>query len=368
MTTTPERQPLSLSDIEDILAYIPHALGFQPSNSMVLLLIDGKRLEATLRVDLPDEASASKDLDSWLRQVTNLAGQLPGIQSVISVAFVPEVVGEHEQAPLAELHERLEAHLSARQIGLQHSWCVDDTSVWDYDAPGWNKAKPRPSTLSNATNLSMVLAGSAPLQKPWDGCGIPPWPNAREVFDRSKAPGAQKSAGLVRWAELLNFPVDRALIYLHSDPDCAVELLRSLHWKVVRDLLPYLAGTDQDATLKIFNILTERKQGEAVPELSNFLLGRGWRSPDWQRTERLWAVARDLLGVAQGNQRYALLCVLAWIEWARGRGSLAMTLLEQVLRECEDYNLAVLLKQLLMSGVMPYWATDQLRAWRAQFV
>lgn len=367
MTTTPERNPLSLSDIEDILAYIPHALGFHPTDSMVLLLVVGQRLEATMRVDLPEESLTDEQLDTWIRQVTNLTGQMPGIQSIVSVLYVPQVVRNESKGPYLRLIDRLAAQLESLDIMLQHSWCVDAQFIWDYDQPDAQALCARPVVDANTTNLSMVLAGSAPLREPWDGCGIPEWPNAQDIRERAKELVEDKGAGLTRWAELLNLPVERALLYLHSDPDCAVELLRSLRWKIIRDLLPYLAGTDQDATQIILRLLTEEKDQKAVPELSNFLLGRGWRSPDWQRTERLWAVSRDLLGVARGNQRYALMCVLAWIEWARGRGSLALTLLDQVLRECEDYNLAVLLKQLLNTGVMPHWATDQLRAWRAQF-
>lgn len=43
----------------DILAYIPHSLGHHPSESFVLLTMNGKRLGATLRIDAPAEAELS---------------------------------------------------------------------------------------------------------------------------------------------------------------------------------------------------------------------------------------------------------------------------------------------------------------------
>lgn len=45
---------LKITGPEDILGFIPHSLGYWPSNSLVAMTMQGKRLGATLRVDLPD--------------------------------------------------------------------------------------------------------------------------------------------------------------------------------------------------------------------------------------------------------------------------------------------------------------------------
>lgn len=44
---------LAVSTGQDILSYIPHALGFWPASSLVCLTLEGKTVGATLRVDLP---------------------------------------------------------------------------------------------------------------------------------------------------------------------------------------------------------------------------------------------------------------------------------------------------------------------------
>jgi hypothetical protein len=49
--TPPER--LTITGPEDILGFIPHSLGYWPVNSLVAMTMQGKRLGATLRVDLP---------------------------------------------------------------------------------------------------------------------------------------------------------------------------------------------------------------------------------------------------------------------------------------------------------------------------
>lgn len=366
MTTTPERQPLSLADIEDILAYIPHALGFHPIESVVLLLVQDRRLEATLRVDLPN-MQPEEELNAWVLQVANLLRRMPEVQSVVAVVYAPSSLGADTEIPYWQMHTKLNSRLRHRGVDLRHAWCVGDSCIWDYSTADVNVWLPRPETRGNENHLSMVLAGSAPLEKPWDGCGMAQWPNAEIVRELAAVFSMNSLEGIACWAKLLELPSEIASREIHEDPKRAAELIGSLYWKVVRDILPYLAGTSYAETKGVLLKLSEREQGEEVPELGQFLLGKGWRSPDWQRTERLWSLARDLLGVAENNQRYALMCVLGWIEWAKGRGSLAMTLLDQVLRECPDYNLAKLLKEMLNQGMMPHWATDQLRAWRAHF-
>lgn len=45
---------LIISGPEDILGYVPHTLGYWPSRSLVAMTMQGRRLGATLRVDLPE--------------------------------------------------------------------------------------------------------------------------------------------------------------------------------------------------------------------------------------------------------------------------------------------------------------------------
>ncbi len=79
--------------------------------------------------------------------------------------------------------------------------------------------------------------------------------------------------------------------------------------------------------------------------------------------DRLWFICRDLLGVAAGQDHAALLCLLGWLEWAKGRGSSALNLLKAALRTDPGYRLAQLLLRLLEAGEMPSWVADPERAW-----
>ena len=62
-------QHLTITGPEDILGYVPHSLGYWPSRSLVAMTMQGKRLGATLRVDLPEGASSRHGLEDFSRTV-----------------------------------------------------------------------------------------------------------------------------------------------------------------------------------------------------------------------------------------------------------------------------------------------------------
>src|SRR6185437_11847179 len=53
---------------EDILGFIPHALGLWPKESLVAITLRGQTLGATLRVDLPGERS-DRGLAAYSRRI-----------------------------------------------------------------------------------------------------------------------------------------------------------------------------------------------------------------------------------------------------------------------------------------------------------
>ncbi|MGO4492799.1 DUF4192 family protein, partial [Arthrobacter sp. 2YAF22_2] len=61
---------LKVTGPEDILGFIPHSLGYWPTHSLVAMTMQGKRLGATLRVDLPDPSrSRGPGLAAFARNV-----------------------------------------------------------------------------------------------------------------------------------------------------------------------------------------------------------------------------------------------------------------------------------------------------------
>lgn len=366
MTTTPEQEPLSLECAEDILAYVPHALGFHPSESAVLLLMVDKKLEATLRVDLPKHDSAG-ERRPWVEQVCELVGKLPQLTGALCVLYSNDPPPTGRELPYHQLLAELSESFDARRTPLHQAWFVNRGMVWNYNgAVPEERENPACPELSD-TYLRMVLAGSAPLHEPWDGEGVPEWENAGTIRSLAESLDGDMYDCLDTWAALLETDAYQSEATMRSEPLVAARLLSGLEIRLVRDILPYLAGVGAVAARTAVRELALRDTEERAQELAYFLLGGGANTPEWKRLENLWFICRDLLGVARAGQRSALLCILAWIEWAKGRGSMSMALLRTALDSDPEYRLAQLLQQLLYRGIMPEWATDPQRAWRSSF-
>lgn len=364
-----------MSGPDDVLAYVPHALGFYPRNSAVLIIMQKTGLAATLRVDLPVEGHGPSEEELWARQMVNLVHKVPRADAVFIVFYTGTARSEGAAWPPRDrLLERLVAALSDAGIRVRDGWHVGAERWHSYFCRSADCCPPEgfalPGLALTETHLRMVVAGSAPEDQLWDGGGIAEWENKDAIRDsvRENLEGfsglESRRRFLECWGQLLGEdPVVAERRIRAKDSPCGV-LLASLHDKTLRDLLPYLAGRGERPALQAFReVASGAGFGDAAQDFSGFLLGTSEVKPDWERLERLWFICRDLLGVAAGTDHAALLCLLGWIEWAKGRGSLALNLLKAALRTNPEYRLAQLLRRLLEAGEMPGWVADPDRAW-----
>lgn len=374
MTTTPETH--SLNRPEDILAYIPHALGFRPRNSLVMLILEQNRLSATLRVDLP--LAGVDDTRAAARHYLSILHKVKEASSVFLAIYPPECTDEQTgPLPYSGLVAELGTRCAHAGIQVRDAWLVGTDSWYDYQRRETDccpeGGHPIPELALTETHLRMVVAGSAPTDAPWDGSGAPAWVNRSQIREHlemmlARFSGPQRHDLLLRrWGDLIAQDPVSAERRIRTDAVFCASLLAALHEKPVRDLLPYVAGQGvRPAAAALAETTLDACAGAAAALFSGFLLGRSELVPDWQRLDRLWYLLRDLLGVATGADEAALLCLLAWIEWARGRGSSALALLGGCLNKEPGYRLAVLLTQLLEQGEMPSWVADKSRAWHPE--
>jgi len=122
--TAPEH--LTVTGPEDILGFIPHSLGYWPSNSLVAMTMQGKRLGATLRVDLPEAARwRGAGLKAFARSVRDyLEADQVADGTLLAIFFGPDA--RHDSAP-----DDKARHHSARDDKALH-----DSSRDDSDRPG----------------------------------------------------------------------------------------------------------------------------------------------------------------------------------------------------------------------------------------
>ncbi|MGO4689289.1 DUF4192 family protein [Glaciibacter sp. 2TAF33] len=90
--------------------------------------------------------------------------------------------------------------------------------------------------------------------------------------------------------------------------------------------------------------------------VADLMLGMTERRPDVDRVERAIAILKAVVAMAPKSARPAPLCMLAWLSWALGRGSVAGIFIDQALAVDSRYSMAGLLCTLFDSGHLPEWA------------
>lgn len=376
MTTKPSASSFSLASPEEVLAYIPHALGFYPRNAVVLLIMQGTGLAATLRVDLPRPENGEDQSIPWTAQLVRLVHKVPDATSVFAAVYTGQAQGKgHGSLPRHELVEQLVPALVRSGIQVRDGWFVGVQRWHSYfcadDSCCPSEGFELPDLALTETHLRMVVAGSAPEERVWDGSGVADWVNKptirefAEILSQEYGVTDKRESMIRDWAELLEENQVLAERRMRDDESFCASLLVSLNDRMVRDILPYLAGRGTKRAVAAFKeVSREAEFGPASKDFSEFLLGTSSCTPDWDRLDRLWYLCRDLLGVAQGPEETALLCLLGWMNWSKGKGSSALRLFAAALEKDPDYRLAQLMGKLLESGEMPSWVADPRRAWR----
>ena len=171
---------LRITGPEDILGFIPHSLGYWPARSLVAMTMQGKRLGATLRVDLPGDggspdwsgtpgpAGFARSVASYLEADAEADGSL--------LAFFTET--DVDGAPWAELLAALEDTLAGAGMPVRDAWLVG--------ADHWRNAycldpsccappgRPVEEIRNSRLNAEMVYRGSTVGAAPGDVLLTPP--------------------------------------------------------------------------------------------------------------------------------------------------------------------------------------------------
>ncbi len=448
---TPQN-PFRVSAPPDILSLIPHTLGFEPENSLVLMALCGGRLGATLRLDLPPgRGFKSAAAAAYALNACRFMASDPEADGALLALYTDLPWTTPSHPPYRSLVRRLEKEFSAAGLPLRDGWLVGPDLWRNYfcgrpDCCPW-PGTPRQQIADSMLNTELIYRGSAVAAslKSAVGDGFPaPWGNQGTVaaaqarfscrVDGRWTESRQFRGTLLRWVRAAGAesgqprPADR----LRGDAELAGFLLASLCDRSVRDTLLVLgaagvpaalqgaqanglmrrqvhapvfpkpapagadsptgterpAGTDMPAApaapaapagadgtdMPAVTDATDLFREEPVPgcpapaaasagNFRNILVGTSSTAPDWPLLDRMYAVFRELVPVAEGDPKAALLSLLAWIEWARGRGSRADVYLRHALQALPDYRLALLLRELLGTGVLPDWARSRATSW-----
>lgn len=409
----------SVTTPADILGYIPHALGFQPKESLVMLTLTGKRVGATLRVDLP--AAGADHLD-YASGICSFLQSDTGADGVLMVMYTDEPWIHPDEPPFEDLVHCLDLTLDAAGLVLRDGWLVTETLWRDYfcDDAGccpW-PGHPRQSITDSPLSAEMVYRGSSyarSLEAAVEGASPQPWVTASDA-QRECAAYVDRFAG--SWNALSLF-TETVLMWdaafdsaAHAGPHPGPQadppvwaglmggstetvgfLLASLNCKTIRDSVLVLAALGPATAVggaRGCGLLSGEAPAFPLPDECLALLGdrlpvnmdllpAHQSSMDgftgvlvgqydgrllWERMDCAHRLFSWLSAGAAGVPRAALLAMLGWIEWARGRGSRAHVYLQEALREVPDYTLALLLSELIGRGALATWSRKKEFAWQ----
>lgn len=354
----------------DLLAMVPALVGFEPRNSVVILGFAGNRTCGALRYDLPPQAHERGVID---RIVATLL-RIPSLDSAVIVIRTDRSFPARLGAPHVRLAKALARSLRSSGIGLKESLC--------HAADGWASYLD-PKSPPGGHPLADIEASLIHHEVPDElrNERMHPLPEGRipSVDDEEMDATANQIAELEALHSELAKPhvVPGSAFGLHGDDDRDWGAL-----EVCRDLPLFFEGVlgwDADdvthgAGLLLFVLkgppLRDRAMLQWATNLSvgddmdlnplahsGLMLGDGPR-PDVRRIERAIALLTGVIARAEDRYRPAPLCMLAWLNWALGRSSVAGKHIDEALSIDPDYSMAQLQYSILSNGILPAWAFD----------
>lgn len=419
---------LRITGPEDILGFIPHSLGYWPSHSLVAMTMQGKRLGATLRVDLPSpesrEGPGSAGPAVFARSVASyLAADDEANGSLL--AIFTDTDADPDGTPWAELLEELEQALADAGMPVRDAWLVGA----DY----WRNAycldpsccappgRPVDEIRNSRLNAEMVFRGSTVGAAPGNdirtapGTGDPAVLDAQrdwaQLFSARTRDHAQFAQVLDVWTRVLNaagplptLPAaltgylraslcvppwrDAVLVMAAAGPEAAERGAEEFGVFDVRDAdggVPDVGEPDGGVSGARAPLPLPPLDGFPPPETRRRGAGRGSAFVKQPRPdvagygEVLLGLAPPVpdwngmaslerifeqLGAAGGEAGAAALTGRGWIEWCRGKGSYAHALFSRADQEHPGYRLAGLLDELASRGTLCGWAGRRETAWQ----
>ena len=410
------RKPLEkikVSAGEDLLAFIPHMMGYWPENSIVCIGMNGKRLRATMRLDLPEDNSPDT-----ARFAAIAAAQLSSddeANGCLIAIFGREDWADSDYFPQSGVYKDLCAAFAGFELPVRDAWYVGPnywrslhcTNAHCCPWPGTSNVSIKESFV----NAEFIFRGSMVRKNPKEqiqelitvqdaGFAESVVVAGEELRDHLATNGSgarQLAASLGAW--------EFSLKCWPKTPDAvmAAFLLASLAEVGVRDVVIVALATSAGGALAgaagvglvlpdteeivvprnwyggnqaagcpvIMGDVSDKIMMKASRDFSNILIGdipvdeygQEAAGPDWVRLGRAEALLHFLATCTDHADKAPVLCLLGWIQWCKGRGTWAGHYFQTCQQYQPGYRLASMLDELLSVGYIAECAKNPRTAW-----
>ncbi|XVV02678.1 DUF4192 domain-containing protein [Actinosynnema sp. CA-248983] len=310
-TPHPIAGPIWLTEPAELIAATPHLLGFYPSESLVMHVVDGRSLILTMRMTLPEQSRLHRPMAQHAVEVVQDHDGTGAVLLLVSASRVPRLAG-HLQTEFAAAELPVEI-FGTPTIGTGSEW-------FSYGADGACGVIPDPSASPLA--IDSVLRGQVTYP-------------SREALAATLAPDPDEA--LARRAALITAA--------HHTPTAAHTSVEQWY-EHVRDEVERTADRRTPLSDEEIAALAVALENRRVRDrcLSFTTGGRAVAA------ERLWT---ELTRMCPAPPRAEPAVLLAMFAYIRGDGALAMIALDRALDAQPDHTLAALLQSAVNRGIPP---------------
>ena len=351
--TAPPDKLIRLRSSRDVVAAVPHLLGYRPRRSIVFLNTHADAQVSTLRVDLPEPAPPAIE-KKLIASLVGMLCKVPEVSRVLVVVYAEGPFDAGGDVPRASFVRPLIGRLLDSGFVVHDALCVADDAWGAYD--GHDAGIPHRLDELDETPLG---ADGDPVAA--DVAELAALPTvgylARRAFDAA-IDRAIAGSGAVR--PILAAEQALALDAGTADSDELAAIVPVLLYPELRDAVLFTWAWGAQRGLELLDEAERIDAGEVGPgddTIALDLMGLGdAEPPDHERVSRAIALMSRIAALAPDDVAHVALTVLGWLHWSQGRGSVASRLVDRARELDRSYGLAELLQTVLRQGHLPGWA------------
>lgn len=327
---------LEAAQASEFLAAIPALLGFQPSDSAVVVPFRGNRTAGAMRFDLPDAAHAQ-----------NLASVAAGLVCKIEGAtgLVVVIYGTAEQA--TPVSNAITAHAATCGLDVLDALYVVGTE--------WARVGER--ALSAIAEVPAHIAAMAAEADQQAGATLPEVDAALVAEVAESIPDDAAVALALTGGDLIDM-IEEALTFdvAAGDAAQAAALIAGLNRPALRDVALVQWAQGEATGAEALDAQIAWQSGAEYPaRLASVIWGEGTK-PDAERLRAALSVCRHLAALAPEGAATGPLAAAAWLSWALGRSTHADAYVRRALAVDPEHGLSQIIAAMIAAGHLPEWA------------